>query len=134
CVFRLATAAASAQNWMAMGQGGHVRLADGSLEFTYEVKPKQFAMAVMPAPPETAKLTRLRFRIKADHDTAVAMLLSERKPGGGNYLATFWCAADVWQPIELAPSDFAAADGPNDPVDSNGKLDLDQVEGIGLVD
>lgn len=117
-----------------MGQGGSLRASESALEFSYEVKPKQFAMAVLPAPVEVAQLKRLRFRVKTDHDTSVALLLSERKPGGGNYLAIFSCAAGVWQPIELTPADFAAADGPNDPVDSDGKLDLDQIEGIGLVD
>jgi hypothetical protein len=120
--------------WVVLGQGGRVRASGGALEFTYEIKPKKFTLAVLPAPPETARVTGLRFRLKTDHDTAVAILLSERKPGGGNYTATLWSPAGAWQRIELAPNDFAAADGPNDPVDADGRLDLDQVEGIGVVD
>src|SRR5262249_39521830 len=96
--------------------------------------PKQFSMAVLPAPAEIARLRRLRFRVKTDHDTAVAVLLSEKKPGGGNYLATFSCTGGAWQPVELTPADFSVSDGPNDPVDADGKLDLDEVEGIGVVD
>lgn len=64
----------------------------------------------------------------------VAVLLSERKPGGGNYTAIFWAPANTWQAVELAPGDFILSDGPNDPRDSNGKLDLDSVEGIGIAD
>jgi hypothetical protein len=150
CIFLLLSAAALAQTdsgvllrhsfatgtsgWMVMGQGGGLRAAEGALEFSYEIKPKQFAMAVLPAPAETARVRRLRFRVKTDHDTAVALLLSEKKPGGGNYVATFTCGAGTWQPVELIPADFAASDGPNDPVDADGKLDLDQVEGIGFID
>lgn len=126
--------AGETSGWTMLGQSGSVRATSGALEFSYEVKAKQFALAVLPAPPETARLKRLRFRAKTDHDTAVAVLLSERKPGGGNYTATFWSPAGAWQTIELTPADFAASDGPNDPVDADGRLDLDQVEGIGITD
>jgi hypothetical protein len=128
------TFATSASGWSVIGANAGVRAADSALEFSYEVQPKQFSMAVLPAPPEIGRLRRLRFRVKTDHDTAVAVLLSEKKPGGGNYLATFSCTGGAWQTVELTPGDFSASDGPNDPVDADGKLDLDQVEGVGVVD
>jgi hypothetical protein len=120
--------------WLSMGQGGSMGSLAGTLEFAYEIKPKQFALAVLPAPPEIARLTALRFRVKTDHDTALAVLLSEKKPGGGNYTATFWAPAGQWQAIELSPSDFVASDRPTDPVDADSRLDLDQVEGVGIAD
>jgi hypothetical protein len=120
--------------WTAIGQGGGVRAENGALAFTYELKPKQFALAVLPATPGLAQVQRLRFRVKADHATALALFLSEKKPGGGNYTAWFWAPANTWQQVELTPADFSVSDGPNDPVDANGKLDLDAVEGIGLTD
>jgi hypothetical protein len=120
--------------WLAIGQGGGVRVENGRLAFSYEVKAKQFALAVLPAPPGLGRLRRLRFRIKTDHATALAVLLSEKKPGGGNYTATFWAPAETWQQVELTPADFSVSDGPNDPVDADGRLDLDAVEGIGLTD
>ncbi len=120
--------------WLAIGQGGGVRVENGRLAFSYEVKTKQFALAVLPAPSGLVRLQRLRFRVKADHATALAVLLSEKKPGGGNYTATFWAPADTWQQVELTPADFSVSDGPNDPVDADGRLDLDAVEGIGLTD
>jgi hypothetical protein len=123
-----------AEGWVVMGPGGAVHAAAGSLVFSYELRPKQFSMAVLPAPPETARMQRLRLRVKADRDMPVAVLLSERKPGGGNYTAIFWAPANTWQAVELAPGDFILSDGPNDPRDSNGKLDLDSVEGIGIAD
>jgi hypothetical protein len=120
--------------WIVIGQGGGVRVENGRLAFSYELKPKQFALAALPAAPGLARLQRLRFRVMADHATALAVLLSEKKPGGGNYTATFWAPANTWQQVELTPADFSVSDGPNDPVDADGRLDLDAVEGIGLAD
>jgi len=120
--------------WMFMGQAGTVGLAGGALSFTYELKPKTFGLAVLPAPPGIAAMRRMRFRIRSDRDTVLAVLLSEKKPGGGDYSAWFWSPANVWQPIELTPADFTANDGANDPVDADGKLDLDALEGIGIID
>jgi hypothetical protein len=134
-LFTIAGAVAAAQDWIAMGAGGSVSTpANGGVEFKYELGKKQFAAAVLPANDSLASMKSLRFRAKTDHDTTVGVLLSERKPGGGNYSATFWSPAGVWQQIELTPRDFELSDGPNDPKDPDGKLDLDQVEGIGIVD
>jgi hypothetical protein len=119
---------------MAMGKGGAVQAKDSGMVFTYDLVPKQMAVAVLPAPPQLAHMQRLRFRVKASADLPLAVLLSEKKPGGGNYIAMLWAPANTWQQVELTPRDFAASDGPNDPVDANGKLDLDQVEGIGILD
>ena len=78
-------------------------------------------------------MRRVRFWIKSDHDTGVAVLLSEKKPGG-DYTAIVWAPKNVWQHVELSLADFAPNDGPTDPVDPDGKLDADQVEGIGISD
>ena len=67
--------------------------------------------------------------MKADHDTSLGVVLSEKKPGGGDYATMFWAPKNVWQRVDLALSDFVTNDGPTDPVDSDGKLDPDQVEG-----
>jgi hypothetical protein len=118
----------------AMGKDAAVKLADGSLALTYQVKPGQLAAAVLPAPPAVAHMGRLRLRVKADHGTAPTVVLSEKKPGGGNYSAVFWAPANAWQQVELTPGDFSVSDGPRDPVDADGKLDLDAVEGIAVFD
>jgi hypothetical protein len=106
----------------------------GALAFTYEIKQGQIAAAVLPATPVLARMERLRFWLKTDRQTPVGVLLSERKPGGGNYTAVVWARADAWQLVELTPADFILADGPNDPKDLDGKLDLDQLQGIGIFD
>ena len=78
-------------------------------------------------------MKRIRFWAKSDHDTSIAVLLAETKPGS-DYTAWFWAPVGQWQLIEFTPADFAVGDGPKDPVDPDGKLDLDQVEGVGLID
>jgi hypothetical protein len=129
--------------WFTTGPEGAVRIVKdpgsahagmGALAFTYEIKPRQLAAAVLPATPAFARMERLRFWVKTDHSTPLGVLLSERKPGGGNYTAVVWTPANVWQEVELTPADFALADGPSDPKDPDGKLDLDQLQGIGIFD
>jgi hypothetical protein len=111
-----------------------VRAGHAALEFSYDLGPKKFAGAVLGAPESFASMRSLRFWARSDHNTAVGVLLSEKKPSGGNYVAWFWAPAGAWQAIELTPADFTVTDGPNDPVDPDGKLDLDQVEGIAVFD
>ena len=129
--------------WSTMGPGASLHLVNGpgqthaghgALEFTYELKPRQIAAAVLPATAQLARMQRLRFWLKIDHASPVAVLLSERKPGGGNYTAWVWAQPNVWQQVELTPADFILADGPNDPKDPDGQLDLDQLQGIGIFD
>jgi hypothetical protein len=132
-----------ATGWFAIGAGGSVRVThepgqthsgNSALAFTYEVKRGQISAAVMPAPPAMARMQRLRLWVKTDRDTPVAVLLSETKPGGGNYTAWFWSPANAWQQIDLTPADFVLADGPQDPKDADGKLDLDQLQAVGVLD
>jgi hypothetical protein len=132
-----------ASGWTAMGDGAEVRTTrdaarvrtgHAALEFSYEIAPKRFAGAVLGAPVSIGRMGSLRFWARSDHNTALGVLLSEKKPGGGNYAAWFWAPANAWQAIELSPADFTVTDGPKDPVDPDGKLDLDQVEGIAVFD
>lgn len=120
--------------WMPMGEGSTVRPSGGALTFEYTLAPKQLTLLALPAPVSLARAARLRFSVKADHSTAMAVVLSEKKPGGGNYMAWFWAPANQWQPVDLTAADFTATDGPEDPVDSDGKLDLEAVETVGIVD
>lgn len=113
---------------------GHAHSGSGALAFTYEARPRQMAAEVMPAPPQLARMTRLRFWLKTDRARPIAVLLSERKPGGGNYNAWIWSPAETWQQVDLTPADFSLAEGPNDPKDSDGKLDLDHLQAIGILD
>lgn len=108
--------------------------AAGRLVFSYDLGGGKRSGAIMRAPEGFERARRIRFRAQSDHATGMALLLTEKKPGGGNYAAWFWLPAGQPQTVELTPADFTATDGPGDPVDSDGKLDLDSVEGIGLFD
>ena len=134
-IVALSQPAGNSIGWIAGGQGGSIREtpAANAAEFTYPLGTKQFAVAMLPTHGTLARMRRLRFRIKTDHDTAIAVLLSEKKPGG-DYTTIFWAPAGVWQTIELTPADFSLNNGPNDPVDADGKLDLDQVQGVAILD
>jgi hypothetical protein len=134
-LFAITGAVAAAQTWIGMGAGGAVSTStNGSVEFKYDLTSKQLAAAVLPAGESFAAMKSLRFRTRTDHDTTIGVLLSERKPGGGNYVAMFWSPANSWQQVELTPRDFALSDSPTDPKDDDGKLDLDQVEGVAICD
>ncbi len=126
--------------WAAMGPGASVRAdsgagrdGGGALSLEYQPSTGKIAGAVLPVLGRLTSMQRIRFAVHSDHDTAVALLLSERKPGG-DYTAWFWAPAGVWQPVELTLADFSANSGPNDAVDPDHKLDADQVQGVGLFD
>jgi hypothetical protein len=128
--------------WQILGKNGSVhvtqepsdvRTGSSSLAFEYTVG-EGFTMAVLPLAGKTvASMKKLRFWLKTDLPTGVAVLLNEKKPGG-NYTAAFWSTGNTWQLVELAPGDFHLSEGPNDPKDPDDKLDLDQLEGLGLID
>jgi hypothetical protein len=124
----------STDAWMPVGEGKTVHSSGGSLAFEYNLAPQHLALLALPAPTPLARAARLRFSVKADHSTAMAVVLSEKKPGGGNYMAWFWAPANQWQAVDLTPADFTVTDGQGDPVDADGKLDLEAVESIGIVD
>ena len=74
----------------------------------------------------------IRFWVKSDYTTPIIVSLQEKE--GGRWNAGFTAPQNAWQRVELIPSDFDPSDGQDDPKDPNGKLDLEKVEGVGLVD
>jgi hypothetical protein len=135
---------ASPEGWFAYGRGARVRVtADpqqvkrgaGALELEYDAAPGQAGSAVvLVADGSLAGLKGLRFWIKTDEDTAAAVVLSEKRPNGGDYSAWFWSPKQQWQQIELVPGDFALNEGPADAKDANGRLDVADVQGLGFID
>lgn len=120
--------------WHALGEGSELRPSGDGMILSYDLAPKRLSGTVIGAPQGFDRMRAIRFSIESDHDTAMAVLLSEKKPGGGNYAAWFWTPAHQRQQVELTPADFTVTDGAGDPVDADGKLDLAQVEGIGIFD
>jgi hypothetical protein len=133
----------STDSWIAFGDGAQVRTttkaADvktgtGALELEYQVGPGRMGSAVLPVTSAAlARMQALRFWIKSDIETTVGVVLSETQPGG-IYAAWFWVPRMQWQHVELLASDFALNEGPQDPPDANGRMDLDRLQGVGFID
>jgi hypothetical protein len=141
---------ADAGTWSALGPNGKasvttdaalVKNGKGALAFAYVVGGKKEAgkdsavpidVLYRPTPNgELAKMRSLRFWIRGDEDTPVAVTLSEKE--GGRYMTLFWLPKNVWQQVTLAPGDFWLTDDKNDPKDPDNRLDLDQVDSVSLI-
>ena len=103
-----------------------------SLSFDYSAG-KDLSVAVLPVDFSIEHMKSMRFWLKTDISTAIGVFMSEKKPGG-DYASWFWSPKDRWQQIVLTPADFTLNDGATDPKDPDGRLDLDQVQAIGLLD
>jgi hypothetical protein len=125
----------SSGRWSSLGNDSAIQTADSTLLFTYTARPSVLSLAYLPvAALPFAEFRSLSFELRTDISMPVAVLLSEKKPGGGNYSAVVWSTGTEWQRVILGVSDFAASDGANDPVDSDHKLDPDQVETLAILD
>jgi hypothetical protein len=132
------------EGWIPYGTDAHVEVVHdaaavknggAALALRYTFNPGQYGSAVLPLEDgDLSGLDRLRFSIKADHSTSVIIVLSEKQPGGGYYSSWFWCPKDQWVNVSLTPQDFVLNQGPSDPTDNDGRLDLSEVRGIGLSD
>jgi hypothetical protein len=123
----------SPTGWVAVGKSGTVRVTDGALTFDYAVG-EGLAVAALPLNgTDVSAMDAVRFQMKTDVPTALAVLINEKKPGG-DYTAICWSTGNTWQRVELTPGDFHLNAGPNDSPDPDGKLDLDAVQNIGVLD
>src|SRR5262249_52847435 len=65
-----------------------VKVGKGALELTYRVAPDQYGTALVPIKEGAlARMGSLRFYLKTDVATTVAVALTEKKPNGGDYAA-----------------------------------------------
>ena len=99
-------------SWIQLGSGSIENVRDNNhpaLALHYDFGKPQ-AAAILPAP---GALSKMRFRIKSDHDCAIGVVLSvvsSDHPGGGMN-ALFWAPANRWQNVELDLRDFSHPDG-----------------------
>ena len=111
----------------------HVKVGTGSLQFDYDIAQGETNILSLPITDGAlTKMKSLDFWIQSDYTTTVAVILQEKE--GGAYMARFMAPKGQWQMVRLAPSDFVLNSGPTDPKDPDGKLDLDQVTNISVVD
>ena len=128
--------------WAAMGPTGNVRVSRDagdmrngkpSLALDYEVGERKFAIASLPVTPDKLRgMGQVHFWVRTEFGTSVVVILSEK--GGGNYSAMAWSPGGVWQEVRVELKDFALGDRASDPPDPDGRLDPEQVQGIGITD
>jgi hypothetical protein len=109
-----------------------VKSAKEPMVMEYDGSSRNPVITVLPVPDSLRGMKSVRFRFKAKSATAIGITLNETD--GGRYTAVCWLPPDVWQRVELVPEDFILGQMANDPKDPDGKLDLDQVRGIAIVD
>jgi hypothetical protein len=129
------------EGWAAFGRNGAIRVTNepvgvksgkGGLAFEYDVSHGP-AFAAWPVKESLIGMQSLRFWLKTDAATPVAVLLNEEAPGG-HYIRILWSPANTWQHIELQLSDFTLNEGPNDPQDPDNRLDAGDLQSVGLFD
>lgn len=131
------------QGWTSMGpsakisvshEAANVKSGTGALKFDYQVgKGEMNGVMTMVTEPLPARAKTIWFWVKADYNASLALMVQEREPGG-RYAAAFFAPAGKWQEVEIVLSDMVLSDGKDDPKDSDGKLDVDQIAGYGIVD
>lgn len=110
-----------------------VKNGNAALRFDYSIDKNGFQAMLMPTIGGLANMKSLKFWIRADHTTPIAVALQEGEVGA-RYIAVFTSPKDKWQQVELAPEDFHLMDDANSPKDANNKLDLDQVMFVAVGD
>lgn len=115
--------------WIAVGDAALSRVVKGGgLQMAYhQAQGKLAGVFKGVAQGSLAGKTQIAFTLTAAKPTTLLFHLEEA--GGGKYNATV--SADGTKSVTLALSDFTAGD---DSKDANGKLDMDQVTQIGLLD
>nr|WP_309688745.1 hypothetical protein [Armatimonas sp.] len=128
--------ATTEEGWLGMGDIAKVSRTSPpqpTLHFEYMVSKMNLNALVRPLEADVFKgAQRLHFELKTDTDTTVAVMLQEK--GGGRFTAVAALPKNLWQDIDLGPTDFTLGKDKNDPADANGKLDMDKVESVTLVD
>ena len=128
--------------WTSIGGSGtitvvhdtdHVKDNKGALQFDYPVEKGKLGFLFRPVEVGSlAKAKALRLWVRDTATAPVGVVLQEKD--GGRYVSMVTVPKDKWQLIELAPSDFVLSEDANDPKDPDNKLDLDQVENVGIAD
>lgn len=130
------TFATSDEGWLGMGEIAKVSRTAApkpTLHFEYMVRKGNVGALTRPIESEALKGgQRLHFALKTDTDTVLAVMVQEK--GGGRFTAVANLPKNLWQDIDLALSDFTLGTDKGDPADANGKLDLDKVESLSVVD
>lgn len=125
-------------SWTVLGADAQVtptRDAGGrpAIEYRYRVGQGLLSLLVLPLSSDALVDTSgLSFSARADHLTSLTLSLEEQ--GGGRWTAAVTLSANRWQEVRLPFKDLVLAAGGDAPADANGRLDLDRVQRIAIVD
>src|SRR2546423_549636 len=85
----------AADDWMPFGQNATVHKTGNTVTLDYKVVRGQLGLAILQTPDgRLAGMTHLQLRVKTDVSTVIGVMLSEKKPGGGDYATLFWSPKD----------------------------------------
>ncbi len=104
-----------------------VKAGKRALRYTYTAAAGKLNAIIYLEPENWARA--FRFWIKADRPALFAFSVQEES--GERWHAPFWVSGNTWQQVTIALSDFTLAE---DTKPVNNKLDMDDAQGIGLVD
>ena len=111
----------------------HIKEGKGSLQYDYTIKKGDSDLLLLPAGLGTLlHMKSLHFWIQADHPTSFLLIASEKD--GGRYQTMINAPAGTWQEVNVAVADLTLNQDEGSPKDPDGKLDVDQIEGIALID
>jgi hypothetical protein len=127
--------------WSVLGEGGRLEAGnepvDGVrtpvLTYRYAMGQGKMQLLTLPVPVGAlAKADAWVFRAKPSEVMSLVVTLEEQ--GGGRWTASLALPAGRWSAIRLVPGDFVCSTGPDDPRDPNGRLDMDKVRLVSVVD
>jgi len=110
-------------------EAASVKSGKGALSYSYEVTPKLVRVLALQRPIDLTGMKSLHLWVKCSHATSVIVGLAEAS--GASYQANAHCPAGTWQEIAVNLDELTADEPAKDP---NGKLDLDQVGAITILD
>lgn len=132
----------SLDGWVVLGQQGSVsrvtdkglaRRGQGALAYRYEVA--EGAVQVLLSPLQGASLAGAQFLVLSVKPSELStVLLSLEEQGGGRWTAPAVVLPGTWNDLKIPLASFVLAQGADDPVDPNGRLDLERVRQISVLD
>src|SRR5262245_45897107 len=106
-----------------------VKSGKGSLSYTYEITPKIIRVLALQRPMDLTGMKSLHLWVKCSQATSIIVGLAEAS--GASYQANAHCPAGAWQEVAVNLDELTVDEPAKDP---NGKLDLDQIASITILD
>jgi hypothetical protein len=110
-------------------EAASVKAGKGALSYAYDITPKTVRVLALQRPLDLTGMKSLNLWVKCSQATSVIVGLGDNS--GASYQANAHCPAGAWQEIAVNLDELTVDEPAKDP---NGKLDLDQVVSITLLD